>query len=92
MNHYATPWHRNRKSFALVLIACLLIGATGIVLTVVSGGILAYVLAAFVLIAAVGSVHYFVWGRTMDKESLPQPQHPYAAGADDHVPPSRRMP
>lgn len=83
MNNHATPQHRGRRSAALLLAGGLLILGAGILLTVLSGGYLAYVFAALALIALVGVAHYFLWGRAMDgDEALPQGNRPYGAGGD----------
>lgn len=64
----ARPGRSGRETFLTVGLALILGGAFFIFLNLVSFGIFFYVLAAVVGIAAVGFLHYVIWGYDLSEE------------------------
>jgi hypothetical protein len=64
--HDKTP--SGRETFLGLFLTLFLGGGFFLFLVLVTGGFFLYVLAAVVGIGAVGSVHYFLWGRALTLE------------------------
>ncbi len=59
---------KGRETFLAFFLAVFLGGACLFFLNIVSGGFFSYVLAAVVILAVVGYLHYLVWGRAFSRQ------------------------
>jgi hypothetical protein len=62
------PERRRRETFLGLFLAIFVGGGFFLFMVLITGGFFLYVLAAVAGIGAVGSVHYFLWGRSLTLE------------------------
>jgi Flp pilus assembly protein TadB len=61
-------WSRQRGTFLSILFTALLAGAFLFLIFISCGGLSLQMLAVVLVIGAIGYLHYFFWGRALDRE------------------------
>lgn len=75
-----------RQVFLAIFLTGLAAGGFGVLLVIISGGLLLYALAVVAGIIVLGYVNYLLWGRSMSREVTEEQQHEEAPGEQDDWP------